>query len=65
MSAKNLGWPLIGFAIVIGILRLMDVIGTNVTAVLIMGAICAVGGIAGANAAKMKKQDEAESNEQQ
>ncbi len=64
MNNKNIGWWIIGIAIVIAILRLTDVIGTNLTAVLSTLNIICLGGIAGAMAAKKKKQDEAQSDQQ-
>jgi uncharacterized membrane protein HdeD (DUF308 family) len=64
MFAKNIGWIIIGIAIMIAILRLTDVIDNTVTALLSTGNILILGGIAGAMAAKKKKQDEEESDQQ-
>jgi hypothetical protein len=64
MLAKNIGWFIIGIAIVIAILRLTDVIDNTVTLVLSMANIIILGGIAGAMAAKRKKQFEKESDQQ-
>lgn len=64
MFAKNIGWFIIGIAIVIAILRLTDVIDNTVTALLSTANILILGGIAGAMAAKKKKQAEAESDQQ-
>ncbi len=61
MSKKQRGWLIIGISIIIGILRLLDVIDNAVTAVLGMGAIILWGG----EAAKKKKQEKAESGGQQ
>lgn len=44
MTQKNVGWILIGVAIVIGVLRLLDVIDNSVTAVFIVLAFIMVAG---------------------
>ncbi len=64
MFAKYIGLIIIGVAIVIGILRLMDVIDNTLTAALSTLNIIFFGGIAGAMIFKKKKQDEAESDQQ-
>jgi uncharacterized membrane protein HdeD (DUF308 family) len=58
MCKKHAGWAIIGIAIVIGILRLLNVIDNAVTAVLFMGAVVVLGG-----ASKKKKQESPESEE--
>ncbi len=56
MTQKNVGWILIGVAIVIGALRLLDVIDNSITAVFVMLAfIMITGTLTGA-----KKKREAE-----
>ena len=44
MTQKNVGWILIGVAIVIGALRLLEVIDSSVTAVFILLAFIMVAG---------------------
>jgi hypothetical protein len=44
MKGKNAGWIIIGIAIVLGILRLTDVINNAVTAVLFILSVIIFGG---------------------
>ena len=66
MKQKNVGWILIGVAIVIGALRLLDVIDNSVTAVLIMLAfIMVTGALMGARKKREERERAAEETESQ
>ena len=62
MTRKNAGWIIIGIAIVLGILRLTNVINDAVTAVLFILSVIIFGGAS--KGSKKKKQDSMESGEQ-
>ena len=64
MLAKNIGWIIIGVAIVIAILRLTNLIDNTATVLLSTFNIIIMGGAAGAMAAKKKKQEQNESKEE-
>ncbi|TKJ38431.1 hypothetical protein CEE37_13005 [candidate division LCP-89 bacterium B3_LCP] len=57
MTEKNVGWILIGFAIVVGALRLFDIIDNSITAVfIVLGFIMITGGLMGAKKKRKEKE---------